>query len=529
MPVVANADLSPATSAHLLLLLLWCTVLLPVGAAVRQRYGQSNSCGVLLHGTAALASAVGLIIWLSAAGGDSASSSSDFMVAALPEILFVGAMVAAMCAAQCSRWCCPGNLCSSTALWTALLLAGTVLPLIAFNQLVGSCGGKIIASYKKGYEVFDSVPEDLCTAHFSYLTLAAALMLSGVAWHKAAEESYSHQHTPTASTGLRRGLEHIFMCVLGIVLLVFRGVTVGSVLGSKKFISLPSESGGPFFGNSAGLQDGVVWGRVAAAAVCLIVFGVLGCCCHGVRLLSALPVPVGIFALGIALAAVGSSPADTYFGHPATYDADLASMQATFLLAAGLLAILASAARMVSAGLMCCCGGGTSAVAGGSGGNASAESGGMGAASIYYAVSVAGVSMLACGGFVLLAQPAATQLLGRELGIGSKGGAVCVCVGSVLAHMLFRIILALVAGDDSVTGGADVGRSRDRRTPLSKSPRTRGGKRNMHVEMTRNTMYNDHESENDSEEDEQQGLGAAKSAYSDKAVEAELYGDVEAV
>jgi hypothetical protein len=544
--VVANADLTWATGVHLLLLVVWAVVLLPLGAALRSRYGALNGCGRMLHLAAALASVVGLVVWLpnmapsSAAASSSASASSSsaaaaagggFVVAALPETLYVGGVVAAVCAAQCAGRCCPAaagrNPWSAAASWAALLVAGTVLPMVAFDQIVGSCGGKIVASYKKGYEVFDSVPEDLCTAHFSYLALAAALLLSGAAWHKVAEEAYSHPRAATAAAapaaGLRAGLEHIFMCVLGIVLLVFRGATVGAVLGNGESISLPpSGSGGPFFGNTGGLQDGVLWGRVAAAAVCLIVFGVFGCCCHGVRLLSSLPVPMGMFALGVALAAVGSAPTDTYFGHPATYDADLASMQATFLLAAGLLAVLAAAARMVSAGLTCCCGGGS-------------ESGGTGAASIYYAVSLAAVSMMACGGFVLLAQPAATQLLGRELGMGAKGGATCVCVASVLAHMLFRIILALVTGDEPTAGGAAEGRRSDRRrTPRSsprrraKSPGGRGGKKSMQVEMTRNAaMYNDDGSE---EEEEELRGAAAKTTYRDEVlVEDELYGDVEAV
>ena len=83
------------------------------------------------------------------------------------------------------------------------------------------------------------------------------------------------------------------MCVIGIVLLIFRGVTVGAVLANSKSMNLRSGSGGPFFGNTAGLQDGVVWWRVSAAVVCLIVFGVIGCCCHGMRLMSSLPVPLG--------------------------------------------------------------------------------------------------------------------------------------------------------------------------------------------------------------------------------------------
>ena len=530
MPVVvANSKLSAATSAHLLLLILWSDVLIPLGTAVRQRYGQSNKCGSALHILAALCALVGLITWVSYAPDNGAvagagatsigSSKTSWNFITVPEILIVGAMIAGICLGQCSNLCCQkiSYTSSSSSIWVGLCLTGIVLPLIAFDHLAGSCGGKIVISHKKGYDLYDQMPDDLCTAHFSYATLAAALFLVGVTWHKFAETLSSGQGL--ADGDLQSGLENIFMCILGTVLLVFRGVTVGAITAGSGAVSLSEGSGGPFFGNTAGLQDGVVWGRVSAAAVCLVVFGVLGCCCHGVRLISGLPVPLGTFALGTALVAVGSSPHDTYFGHSATYDASLAQMQATFLLSAGLLAILASVARLVAAWLGCCCA--SSSVAGSRTRN---DAGNLGTASRYYALSVAGVSILACGGFLLLAQPATTQLLGRDLNISGKGGATCVIFGSIIVHMLLRSLLAMIPVDDV---NRQIVRSPDRL-------RRESGFRTQEIEITGNSLYADDASDLDSDDSENKMPKSATSprvSYLDDASDEEdIYeNDVDAV
>lgn len=527
--VVANSQLSAATSSHLLLLLLWSDVLVPLGTAVCQRYGQSNRCGSALSILGALFALVGLVVWLSytpdngaeagAAGTSIGSSNTSWNIVAVPEILIAGAMVAGVCLARCSN-CYRQKIShtsSTSSQWVGLCLTGIVLPLIAFDHLVGSCGGKIVTSHKKGYDLYDKMPDDLCTAHFSYTILAAALFLVGVTWHKFAETLSSAQEL--ANVGVQSGLEYIFMCILGIILLVFRGVTVGAITTGSGAISLPEGSGGPFFGNTAGLQDGVVWGRVSAAAVCLVVFGVLGCCCHGVKLLSSLPVPLGTFSLGAALVAVGASPSDTYFGHSATYDAKLAPMQATFLLSAGLLAILAAAARLVAAWLRCCC---ASSTVAGTGTRNDASS--LGTASRYYALSVAGVSILACGGFLLLAQPATTQLLGRDLDFSAKGGAACVIFGSLIVHMLLRTLLAIIPVDDA---DRHIGRSPGR---LSRQ----NGIQSQEIEITGNAFYDDDVSDLDSDNSEiklSKSTNSPHPAYRDSASDEEdVYdNDIDAV
>ena len=411
-PIVANSTLSTQETVHFLFLLLWSIVLLPAGAA-------RDSPRFLL--SAACTSSVGLLIWWSSPappGTNTTVSQSILDIPAwqsrrVPETLFVGVLITCIAAQMCRPFC-PDvqKLCSKKTKWGIIMLAGIVLPLIALDTMSGSCGGKIVTGYKKGYEIFSEMSDDLCSAHFSYLTLSGTAFLTGCSWHYVAE-------TSVFSTHIVRGLENILLCMIGVILLAFRSVTVATFVSSEGTSSSDS-----FFGNGGQLADGIVWGKISGAAVAWIVVGVLGIFSILIgkcRWLGNACVIISLFSLSVSLLSAGASTENTFFGQiEKHHDPTLGIMQATCLSTSGLLALLVTVLRTI---IPCLTQEKTAGI-------------------LYYLRSVCGIAATSIGGFVLCAQPAMTQMLARDLSINCWGVTVVVLIFSVSLHMLLRVFIA---------------------------------------------------------------------------------------
>ena len=419
VPIVANSNISIPCTVHFVALVFWSFVLLPAGAAL-------DSPRLLL--LAALYAFVGLVVWwaspppsLSAANTNidtSILAIPMWLAHCLPETAFVGVMITCIFARVCSPPCpSPQSMCSKTTKWISILFAAIVFPLIALNHMSGSCGGKIVTSYKKGYEVFSEMSDDLCSAHFSYLTLSGTALLAGGSWHFVAESSWW-------STTVVRGLENIVLCVAGLVLVIFRAATIATFVVNGDGAGVGT-GGDTFFANAGKLKDGIIWGNMMGAAICWIVLGFVGVCCVLIdrcRWFASLSVIVSLMALGTALMVTGASTTNTYFGtKDLHHDAVLGVMQSTCLLTAGLLTWSVAVVRAATACL---------------------EKLGAGSGVLYYAHSVCGIAATSIGGFVLAAQPAMTQMLSRDLNITCWGVSTIVLTSAILIHMVWRGVVS---------------------------------------------------------------------------------------
>ena len=105
--------------------------------------------------------------------------------------------------------------------------------------------------------------------------------------------------------------------------------------------------------------------------------------------------------------------------------------------------------------------------------------------------------------------------------MGSQGAAVIVCSGSILLHMVFRIILAMTVDDVNNSGHRSPTGSRQtrQRKPMGLS------EADMEIEMAAdNAIYRD-----DSDEDDERVVGSTKSSYRDEIDDDIVSGSVEAV
>ena len=434
-PIVANSNISTQCTFHFLLLIFWSVFLLPAGVA---------KDSIKLLSLTSLTAFIALIIYwsspipikvhISSSASQTSSSMLDiplYLAHCLPETVYVGIMITCILARICSPPCpSPKKMCSRTTKWSSVMFAAIVFPLIALNHMSGSCGGKIVVSYKKGYEVFSEVSDDLCSAHFSYLTLSGAAFVTGCAWHFVAESSWW-------STTVVRGLENIFLCVVGLVLVVFRAVTVATFVGNGNSNGVAGStsnvvSGDAFFSNAGKLQDGIIWGNIMGASVCWIVVGFIGVCCvmtEKCRWFANLSVIISLIALGAALLRTGSFTSNTYFGTlNEHHDPILGVMQSTCLLTAGLLTWLIVFLRILS---IC------------------VEKMGSSTGIPYYSHSVCGIAATAIGGFILAAQPAMTQMLSRDLNMDCFGVSCIVLMSSITLHIIMRGLVSSATNTNS--------------------------------------------------------------------------------
>lgn len=426
---MANANYTAGSRGHMVLLFLWLVLLFPIGLALYSKYGGDSGCSGRLGRILLLCSAVfgvsGLIAWwsspVSSALATDEQNSWIRTLALFPETFFCGVMTTSIIVELfCRCLPSPSKVLPRSLAWGLLPVTAVVLQLLAFDNFVGSCGGKIIQWHKKGYDGYGSMSNAFCISHFSYLALAGAAMCVSAAWHYLAESSWGR-----ASASLQplfSGMEFLFMIVLGTLLVIFRAFTVyGATSGTASHAA-----GDAFFDNVAGIDDGHVWGRMAAAGLTMLVLGSVGivclfreCCAPATRYF----VSFVLLVMGCLLFSCGSSPENIFFGVAPHIDNNVAALQCSLLVAAGMVALLASAARL---GTVCAAEGGAAA---------------------YYAMCVSANCASAFGGFLLLAQPAASQLLSRDLHMDGWGSMLVVLLFVMTIHAAFRIILALILDD----------------------------------------------------------------------------------
>ena len=430
-PIVATSNISTQCVLHFLGVILWAGILLPLSTAHRNHK-------LLLF--TALFALVTLLIWWSAPAPVPTSSTTssnnrdlfnipNWQLHYLPETILVGVFLTCVLVHHCVFSL--KHFISVRTKWSVVLVTGIVLPLIALNHMAGSCGGKIVTSYKKGYEVFSEIGDDLCAAHFSYLILAGCALVAGIGWHYIGE-------TMQTTSFIVRGMENIVVVVLGIVLIVFRSVTVST------FATAKGTTEDAFFGNGGRLLDGIFWGNMMYPAVCFILTGAVGVVSvlvvvstndakHVYQKCERLSVILGLMVLGTTLVGTGSATTNTFFGTVTSHhDAVLGVMQATCLLTSGLLVWLIAVLRLCA---LCVVDASSTSV-------------------VYYLNSICAIAATCCGGFVLSAQPAMVQMLGRDLHMDCWGVTAIVVAGAVGLHVLFKSIVVTGMPEKRVKHGS---------------------------------------------------------------------------
>jgi hypothetical protein len=234
-PIVANSNLTTQCTIHLYVLLIWSIFLLPISIA-------KDLPNLRLF--TSLLSLIGLIIWWTSPVRVNSSMNGTFLniplnqVHYLPETIYVGIFCTCTFVDRC--FFSLGSVFNNKTKWSIVMISGIIFPLISINHMTGSCGGKIVVSYKKGYEVFSEMTDDMCSAHFSYLIVTGVAFVSGIGWHYISE-------TMQFNTFIVRGLENIVMLVTGLLLIVFRSVTVTAFHDATTNAQTSHEN--PFFGN----------------------------------------------------------------------------------------------------------------------------------------------------------------------------------------------------------------------------------------------------------------------------------------